>query len=48
MSSEEKKVKIVGGKKVISQTLSLRTVESEISVPLERVQKKYKNLLEDL
>ena len=36
--------KIVGGKKVISQTLSLRTVESEISVPLERVQKKYKNL----
>jgi molybdenum cofactor synthesis domain-containing protein len=36
--------KIIGGKKVISQTLSLRTVESEISVPLERVQNKYKNL----
>ena len=36
--------KIVGGKKIISQTLSLRTVESEISVPLEKVQKKYKNL----
>ena len=36
--------KIIGGKKIISQTLSLRTVESEISVPLEKVQNKYKNL----
>ncbi len=36
--------KIIGGKKVISKTLSLRTVESEISVPLEKVQNKYKNI----
>ena len=36
--------KIIGGKKVISQTLSLRTVESEISAPLEKVQNRYKNL----
>ena len=36
--------KIIGGKKIISKTLSLRTVESEISVPLEKVQNKYKNL----
>ena len=36
--------KIIGGKKIISQTLSLRTVESEISVPLERVQNKYKKI----
>ena len=36
--------KIIGGKKIISITLNLRTVESEISIPLERVQKKYKNL----
>ena len=36
--------KIIGGKKIISRTLSLRTVESEISVPLEKVQNKYKNI----
>ena len=36
--------KIIGGKKIISKTLSLRTVESEISVPLEKIQNKYKNL----
>jgi len=36
--------RIIGGKKIISQTLSLRTVESEISVSLEKVQNKYKNL----
>ena len=36
--------KIIGGKKIISRTLSLRTVESEISVPLEKVQNKYKNV----
>jgi len=36
--------KLIGGKKIISNTLSLRTVESEISVPLEKVQKKYKNV----
>jgi molybdenum cofactor synthesis domain-containing protein len=36
--------KIIGGSKILSKTLSLRTVESEISVPLEKVQNKYKNL----
>ena len=38
------KNKIIGGKKIISKTLSLRTVESEISIPLEKFQNKYKNL----
>ena len=36
--------KIVGGNKILSKTLSLRTVESEISIPLEMVQNKFKNL----
>ena len=36
--------KIKGGKKILSKTLSLRTVESEISIPLEKVQNKFKNL----
>jgi molybdenum cofactor synthesis domain-containing protein len=36
--------KIIGGNKIFSKTLSLRTVESEISISLERVQKKYMNL----
>ena len=36
--------KIIGGNKILSKTLSLRTVESEISIPLEKVQKKFKNL----
>ena len=36
--------KIIGGNKILSKTLSLRTVESEISIPLEKVQNKYKNL----
>jgi molybdenum cofactor synthesis domain-containing protein len=36
--------KIVGGKKIISKTISLRTVESEISVPLGKIQNKYKNI----
>ena len=36
--------KIIGGKKIISKTLSLRTVESEISVPLLKTQTKYKNV----
>ena len=35
---------IVGGEPILSHTISLRTVESEISVPLEKVQNKYKNL----
>jgi len=36
--------KIIGGNKILSKTLSLRTVESEISISLENVQKKYMNL----
>jgi molybdenum cofactor synthesis domain-containing protein len=36
--------KIIGGSKIFSKTLSLRTVESEISVPLEKVQKNFKGL----
>ena len=36
--------KIIGGNKILSKTLSLRTVESEISVPLEKVQKRFKNI----
>ena len=36
--------KIIGGKTILSKTLSLRTVESEISIPLEKIQNKYKNL----
>jgi len=35
---------IVGGSKILTKTLSLRTVESEISTSLEKIQKKYKNL----
>jgi molybdenum cofactor synthesis domain-containing protein len=36
--------KIVGGNKIISKTISLRTVESEIAISLEKVQNKFKNL----
>ena len=36
--------KIIGGSKILSKTLSLRTIESEISIPLEKVQNKFKNL----
>ena len=36
--------KIIGGDKIFSKTLSLRTVESEISIPLEKVQNKFKKL----
>ena len=36
--------KITGGKKILSETLSLRTVESEISIPLEKIQNKFKEL----
>jgi molybdenum cofactor synthesis domain-containing protein len=36
--------KIIGNDKILSKTISLRTVESEISIPLERVQNKYKKL----
>ena len=36
--------KIIGGNKILSKNLSLSTFESEISIALEKVQKKYKNL----
>ena len=36
--------KIAGGNKILSKTLSLKTVESEIAIPLEKVQNKFKNL----
>ena len=36
--------RIIGGKKIISKTLSLKTVESEIAVDLEKVQNKFKNI----
>ena len=38
------KNKIIGGNKILSKTLNLRTVESEISIPLEKVQNKFKKL----
>ena len=36
--------RIICGKKIISKTLSLKTVESEIAVDLEKVQNKFKNI----
>jgi len=36
--------KINGGKKILSKTMNLRTVESEISESLERVQNKFKDI----
>jgi len=36
--------KIIGGKKILSKSINLRTVESEISIPLEKVQKIFKNV----
>ena len=36
--------KIIGGNKVLTKTLSIRTVESEISVPLAKIQNKYKKI----
>tara|TARA_B100002052_G_C15842101_1_gene580627 strand:- start:298 stop:1050 length:753 start_codon:yes stop_codon:yes gene_type:complete len=38
------KYKITGGKKVISKSISLYTVESEISVPLKKIQDKFKSI----
>ena len=38
------KNKISGGKKILSKTIMLRTVESEISIPLEKVQNQFKSL----
>ena len=36
--------KIVGGKKILSKTINLRTVESEIADSLGKVQNKFKNV----
>ena len=36
--------KIIGGKKILSETISVRTVESEIAKSLEGVQKRFKNV----
>ena len=38
------KTKIIGGKKILNKTISARTVESEISKPLEDIQKKFKKV----
>jgi molybdopterin-biosynthesis enzyme MoeA-like protein len=36
--------KIRGGKKILSKTMNLRTVESEIAESLEKVQNKFKDI----
>ena len=41
---ERLKNKIIGGKKILSKTISVNTVESEIAKPLEGVQNKFKNI----
>jgi len=38
------KDKIIGGNKILSQTITIQTVESEIAQPLEDVQNKFKNV----
>jgi molybdopterin-biosynthesis enzyme MoeA-like protein len=38
------KNKIKGGKKILSKTISVSTVESEIAKPLEDIQNKFKNI----
>ena len=38
------KNKIIGGKKTLSKTISVSTVESEIAKPLEDIQNKFKNI----
>jgi molybdenum cofactor synthesis domain-containing protein len=38
------KNKIIGGKKILSKTISVSTVESEIARPLEDIQNKFKNI----
>ena len=38
------KNKISGGKKILSKTISVSTVESEIAKPLEDIQNKFKNI----
>tara|TARA_B100000029_G_scaffold104363_1_gene94904 strand:+ start:1435 stop:2187 length:753 start_codon:yes stop_codon:yes gene_type:complete len=41
---DDLKNKIIGGKKILSETISIQTVESEISKSLEEVQKEFKNV----
>ena len=38
------KNKIKGGKKILTRTVSVQTVESEIAKPLEQVQRKFKKV----
>tara|TARA_Y100000590_G_scaffold438806_1_gene562056 strand:+ start:677 stop:1429 length:753 start_codon:yes stop_codon:yes gene_type:complete len=38
------KNKIIGGNKILSKTISIQTVESEISISLENIQKRFKNV----
>ena len=38
------KNKIIGGKKILSKTVSVNTVESEIAKSLENVQNKFKDI----
>jgi len=38
------KNKIIGGKKILSKTINLRTVESEIALPLEKIQNKFNTI----
>ena len=38
------KLKIIGGKKILSKTISVNTVESEIAERLENIQKKFRNI----
>ena len=38
------KDKIIGGKKILSETISVQTVESEIAKSLEKVQNQFKNV----
>ena len=38
------KNKIIGGKKILTKTISVNTVESEIAKPLEDVQNKFKDI----
>jgi len=38
------KNKIIGGKKILSKTISVNTVESEIAKPLEDVQNRFRNI----
>jgi len=38
------KNKIIGGNKILSKTISIQTVESEISISLANIQKRFKNV----